>query len=260
MQKVIELIRNASRLMTECDRAEITAKGRSNFVTAADVAVQEYIRKGLTTLYPDYEFMSEEQENHPDFKKPMWILDPIDGTANFITHYHQSAISLALFQEGKVVFGVIYNPFTDEMFFAEKGKGAFCNGSPIHADHEVEFENAIIDLGTMPYYKDRAKEVGRMTEELILRAGDMRRIGSAALAMAYAAAGRTGAMLEGILQPWDFAAGLLIAEEAGAIVSDWKGSVLEPYKPSSVVVSGKKVYKSLLKLIEEVQNELDQTI
>jgi len=257
MKKVIELIRSASRLMTECNRAEVSVKGRSNFVTETDVAVQEFIKKGLTALYPDYGFMSEEQENAPDFKKPLWILDPIDGTANFITHYHQSAISLALFKEGEVVFGAVYNPFTEELFSAEKGKGAFCNGVPIYADNEVEFQNAIIDLGTMPYYKDRAKEVGRMTEELILRAGDMRRIGSAALAMVYAAAGRTAAMLEGILQPWDFAAGMLIAKEAGAFVSDWEGAPLDPRKPSSVLVAGEKVKDELLKLIREVQNELD---
>lgn len=257
MQNVIDLMGAASRLMTECNRAEVAVKGRSNFVTETDVAVQEFIREGLLALYPEYGFMSEEQENAPDYTKPLWILDPIDGTANFITHYHQSAISLALFQEGEVVFGAVYNPFTDELFSAQAGKGAFCNGAPIYADNEVEFQNAIIDLGTMPYYKDRAKEVGRMTEEIILRAGDMRRIGSAALAMVYAAAGRTGAMLEGILQPWDFAAGMLIAKEAGAIVSDWEGAPLDPRKPSSVVVGGKKVYKEVLTLIEEVQNELD---
>lgn len=257
MEKVIELMRKAASLMMNCNRAEVSVKGRSNFVTETDVAVQEFIKKGLLALYPDYGFMSEEQENAPDYKKPLWILDPIDGTANFITHYHQSAISLALFQEGEVVFGAVYNPFTEELFSAQAGKGAFCNGAPIHADNEVEFQNAIIDLGTMPYYKDRAKEVGRMTEELILRAGDMRRIGSAALAMVYAAAGRTGAMLEGILQPWDFAAGMLIAKEAGATVSDWRGAPLDPRKPSSVLVAGEKVKDDLLKLIEEVQNELD---
>ncbi|MBQ7096350.1 MAG: inositol monophosphatase [Clostridia bacterium] len=257
MQNVIDLMRAASRLMKECNRAEVSVKGRSNFVTETDVAVQESIKKGLTALYPDYGFMSEEQENAPDYQKPLWILDPIDGTANFITHYHQSAISLALFSKGEVVFGAVYNPFTEEFFSAEKGKGAFCNGVPIRSDNEVEFQNAIIDLGTMPYYKDRAKEVGRMTEELILRAGDMRRIGSAALAMVYAAAGRTAAMLEGILQPWDFAAGMLIAKEAGACVSDWEGAPLDPRKPSSVLVAGKKVKDELLKLIREVQNELD---
>lgn len=259
MKKVIELMRSVADLMVNCDRAAVSVKGRSNFVTETDVAVQEAMRKGLIALYPDYGFMSEEQENAPDFKKPLWILDPIDGTANFITHYHQSAISLALFKEGEVVFGAIYNPFTDELFSAEAGKGAFCNGAPISADDEVEFQNAIIDLGTMPYYKDRAKEVGRMTEEIILRAGDMRRIGSAALAMAYAAAGRTAAMLEGILQPWDFAAGMLIAKEAGAMVSDWDGAALDVRKPSAVLASGKKIHDELLRLIKDVRDELDQS-
>ncbi len=258
MKQILELLKEAGKLMTDCRRAEVAVKGRSNFVTDVDVAVQEFLRRGLQEQYPAYGFLSEEQENYPDFSKPLWILDPIDGTANFITHYHQSAISLGLFKDGEVVFGAVYNPFTEELFSAEKGKGAFCNGVPIHADNEVEFQNAIIDLGTMPYYKDRAKEVGRMTEELILRAGDMRRIGSAALAMVYAAAGRTAAMLEGLLQPWDFAAGMLIAQEAGAVVCDWQGKPLDPRKPSSVLAGGQKVYQDILKLIKEVQNnELD---
>ena len=213
------------------------------------------MRRGLQKLYPDYGFFSEEQENDPDYSKPIWILDPIDGTANFITHYHQSALSLALYAEGKVVFGAVYNPFTDELFTAESGKGAFCNGEPIHADNEVEMLDAIIDLGTMPYYKDRAAEVGRFATEIILRASDMRRNGSAALAMCYAAAGRTAAMMEGLLQPWDYAAGMLIAAEAGAIVSDWSGAPLDPKAPSAVLVSGEKVHPEILKMIKEVQNQ-----
>lgn len=258
MQKVLDLMRSAARIMMDTDRAEVAAKGRSNFVTEADVAVQEFMRQGLQSLYPDYGFLSEEQENHPDFSGPLWILDPIDGTANFITHYHQSAISLALYAEGKVVFGAIYNPFTDEMFTAEPGKGAFCNGAPIHADDETEMADALIDLGTMPYYKDRAREVGRFTAEIILRASDIRRIGSAALAMCYAAAGRTAAMMEGLLQPWDYAAGILIATEAGAIVSDWSGKPLDPRGPAAVLVSSQKIHSEILKMIKEVQgNELD---
>lgn len=256
MKQVLELMKEAGRLMTDpAHRAAVSAKGRSNFVTDVDVAVQEFMRRGLTALYPDYGFLSEEQENHPDFSRPVWILDPIDGTANFVSHYHQSAVSLALYSAGQVVFGAVYNPFTDEMFTAEPGKGAFCNGVSIRADNEVEFPQALIDLGTMPYYKDRAREVGRMVTEIILRASDMRRIGSAALAMCYAAAGRTAAMLEGLLQPWDFAAGMLIAAEAGAIVCDWGGAPLDPRNPSAVLVSGRKVYPELLKLIEEVQKQ-----
>ncbi|MBQ6823020.1 MAG: inositol monophosphatase [Clostridia bacterium] len=254
MKQVIELIREASRIMTDSDHAAVSVKSRSNFVTEADVGVQEFMRKGLQALYPGYGFFSEEQENDPDYSKPMWILDPIDGTANFITRYQQSALSLALYAEGKVVFGAVYNPFADELFTAEAGKGAFCNGKPIHVDDEVDFGNAIIDLGTMPYYKDRAVEVGRFAAEIILRASDIRRIGSAALAMCYAAAGRTAAMMEGILQPWDYAAGMLIATEAGGLVTDWSGAPLEPKAPAAVLVSTNKTQSEILKMIEEVQN------
>jgi myo-inositol-1(or 4)-monophosphatase len=256
MEKVFALLRAAGRLMTDpAARTEISVKGRSDFVTDRDVAVQEFIRKGLTELYPDYGFMSEEQENRPDYTKPLWILDPIDGTANFITHYRQSAVSLALYRDGKVVFGVVYNPFSEEMFTAELGKGAYVNGSPIRADNEVELPRALIDLGTAPYYKDRADEVGRLATAIILRASDLRRIGSAALAVCYAADGRTAAAMECILQPWDFAAAGLIATEAGAVVSDWQGNPLQYDKPCSVLVAGTNVYNDILKMIKEVTEQ-----
>ncbi len=252
MKQIIELIKEAARLMTDCDRAAVSAKGRSNFVTDVDVAVQEFMRHGLQKLYPTYGFFSEEQENHPDFEKPLWILDPIDGTANFVSHYRQSALSLALWQEGEVQFGAVYNPFTDELFTAEKGKGAFLNGNPIRADEQVSFEGALIDLGTMPYYKDWALTTAALAREIILRASDLRRCGSAALALCHAADGRVGAMMEGILQPWDYAAGALIAREAGAVVSNWKGEKLEPKAPSSVVAAAPQIYNKVLALIQEV--------
>ena len=255
MKDVLDLVREAAALMTAPRKVEVSAKGRSNFVTETDVAVQEFLRRGLQRLYPDYGFFSEEQENVADYSRPTWILDPIDGTANFITHYHQSAISLALYKERQVVFGVVYNPFTEEMFTAEQGKGAFCNGTPIHADDLVEFEDAISDLGTMPFYTDRAGEVGRFAAAIIRNASDIRRIGSAALAMVYAAAGRTAAMLEGVLQPWDYAAGMLIAQEAGAVVSDWQGNSLAPEAAAAVLVSSKKIHSSILNLIREVQKQ-----
>lgn len=254
MTRIYELICEAGKLVTAPATAEISAKGRGNFVTDRDVAVQEFIRKGLFALYPDYGFMSEEQENAPDYEQPLWILDPIDGTANFITAYGMSAISLALMVKGEVVFGAVYNPYTNELFSAEQGKGAFLNGAPIHADEGVEFEDALIDLGTMPYYKDRADEVGAMAAAIIKNASDIRRCGSAALAMCYAACGRTAAMMEGILQPWDYAAGLLIAKEAGAVSSDWEGEPLTAKAPSSVMVASKQIYQPLITLIREVLN------
>lgn len=252
MNEVIKLIKNAARLMTECDRAEVSVKGRSNFVTDADVAVQEFMRKGLQNLYPSYGFFSEEQENHPDFEQPLWILDPIDGTANFITHYQMSGLSLALWKDGAVQFGAVYNPFTDELFSAERGKGAFLNGTPIKVDAQVAFTDALIDLGTMPYYKDWAPTTGALAREIILQAGDLRRCGSAALALCYAASGRTAAMMEGLLNPWDFAAGSLIAREAGAIVTNWQGEAVDPKAPSSVLASAPQLHQKLLTIIQEV--------
>lgn len=245
-------MKEVSRLMTEADRTEVSVKGRSNFVTDRDVAVQEAMREGLLKLYPDYGFFSEEQENSNDFSAPTWLLDPIDGTANFIAHTRQSAISLALWKEGEVVFGAVYNPFTDEMFTAEKGKGAFLNGNPIHTDTSISLTEALIELGTMPYYKERSREVGNLATAILLKASDLRRCGSAALACCYVAEGRLGAMIEGVLQPWDFAAGILIAREAGAVTCDWAGKPLDPRKASSVLISAPQIQKDVFKLIREV--------
>lgn len=238
--------------MTSVDRAEVSVKGRSNFVTDCDVAVQEFMKKGLRELYPDYAFFSEEHENCKDFDGPTWILDPIDGTANFIAHYRQSAISLGLWQEGGIVFGAVYNPFTEEMFTAERGKGAFLNGVPIRADGEVDFQNALIELGTMPYHKNRAQEVGRMATEIILRASDLRRSGSAALSLCCVAAGRTGGFLEGILQPWDYAAGSLIVEEAGALVTDWEGNPVVFNEARPVICAAPQLYDALMEMVRDV--------
>lgn len=238
--------------MTEADRAEVSVKGRSNFVTDRDIAVQEAMREGLLKLYPDYGFFSEEQENCNDFSTPTWILDPIDGTANFIAHTRQSAISLALWQEGEPVFGAVYNPFTDEMFTAERGKGAFLNGTPIHTDRSIALTEALIELGTMPYHKDRSREVGNLATAILLKASDLRRCGSAALACCYVAEGRLGAMVEGILQPWDFAAGMLIAHEAGAVSCDWAGKPLDPRRASAVLIAAPQLRDDVLKLIREV--------
>lgn len=233
-------------------KAQVSRKGRSNYVTDADVAVQEFLRTSLIEQFPDYGFFSEEQENHPDFTRPLWILDPIDGTANFITRYRTSAVSLALHKPEGVVFGAVYNPFTDELYTATRGKGAYLNGQPIHAEQKLPLCDLLVDMGTMPYYKDRAVEMGKMATALVLNASDLRRCGSAALALCHMAEGRIGAMMEGILSPWDYAAGSLIAAEAGACVTDWKGQPLSCKQNSSVLAIGKQAQTEMLALIKEV--------
>lgn len=252
MEQIKKLLRDAGALMTGARDAQVSKKGRSNYVTDTDVAVQEFLREALNARYPGYGFFSEEQENHPDFSRPVWILDPIDGTANFISRYRQSAISLALYERGTVALGAVYNPFTQELFSAERGGGAFLNDQPIQAERQAALEDVLVDLGTMPYYKDRAEEVGRLATAILLRASDLRRCGSAALALCHTADGRIGGMMEGSLNPWDYAAGMLIASEAGARVTDWEGNPLSCRNAASVLAAGNGLHPALLKLIREV--------
>ncbi len=259
MEQLIEIIKEAGRIMTAGGQVQATCKGRSNFVTNMDVAVQEFLRKELKRLTPDFYLLSEEQENHPDFSRPVWILDPIDGTANFIAHYGQSAISLALCIEGRIQKGLVYNPFSGEMYTAELGKGAWKNGEKLPPCKQgAPLCTLLVDLGTAPYDKNRAEEAGRLATALLLQAADLRRLGSAALALCYVAEGRTGGFLEGILNPWDYAAGALIASEAGAQVGDWNGEALCYDRATSVLAAQADVFQELLLLIQGVRkNAMD---
>ena len=167
-----------------------------------------------------------------------FIVDPIDGTTNFIKDYHVSCISVGLLEDGEVKIGVIYNPYLDEMFWAVKGKGAYCNGRRIHVS-EQPLGNGLILFGASPYYKELHKKSFEMAYELFSPALDIRRSGSAALDLCSIAAGRAELYFELKLSPWDYAAGSLIVEEAGGIVTTVEGEKLSFDRPCSVMAKNK---------------------
>lgn len=209
------IIKGASRIMLEQENAKARQKdGHSNFVTEADIAVQEYLREKLLAYLPDSLFFAEEQENTPLTDTPTWMVDPIDGTTNFMRGRRFSAISVALMENKQPVLGLIYNPYTGEMFRAEKGKGATLNGTPIAPAH-TPFEHAIVTIGTSPYNPKYAEVSMRAALQFLFQAGDLRRTGSAALELAEVACGRTDVFYEMSLAPWDYAAGCLLVQEAG---------------------------------------------
>ena len=255
-EKITEAMREAGKIMLSADRVERSVKekaGSANFVTEYDVAVQNYLIDKISKLLPEAYFFAEEKENDVDIEqvKYCFVIDPIDGTANFINGYRRSTISVALLCFGEAVFGAIYDPYQKEMFSAIAGKGAFLNGKPIHVS-ERPLERALIVFGTSPYHKPSlANDTFSLAKELFLVANDLRRTGSAALDLANFAAGRSDIFFECLLQLWDIAAGCLIVKEAGGIVTDLAGRPISMRGASSVLAASEHLRSSILKITEK---------
>ena len=219
LAKLERIIRDAGEvILSKHSALKVTAKeGHANFVTDMDVSIQQFLLGRLQELCPGSAFISEEKENSPLTDADTWIIDPVDGTSNLIHDLRLSAISVALFRDRAPLLACIYNPFTDEMFTAERGKGAFLNGSPIHVS-DRPMGQALVGFGTSPYYHPKYQEITLdIAAEFLRCAVDIRRLGSAALDLAYIACGRFDVFYELHLKPWDVAAGSLLIQEAGGI-------------------------------------------
>ena len=238
VEAICELVRECGQFIKGADRSHLridSKSGRANFVTEYDKKVQERLRTGLLEIMPDAHFIGEEgsaQEFSPSGK--FFIVDPIDGTTNFIKDYRASCISVGLVVDGTAELGVIYNPYSDEMFSAMRDDGAFCNGKRLHVSSEP-LENALVIFGTSPYREDLTDRTFNLACAYFKKAVDVRRSGSAALDMCAVAAGRAELFFELSLSPWDYAAGALIVKEAGGLVSDIDGEELAYDRQSSVV-------------------------
>ncbi len=237
------LLKKAGKLFADRNAAAHTReKGIADYVTEVDFAVQQFIRGRLEELYPEVQFLSEEKSNEEIDKNGLvWVLDPVDGTTNLIHDYRASVISLALMQEGSVVLGMIYNPYTDELFSAQKGKGSYCNGQKIEVSGAETIEKCLIAIGTSPYYKEMAEENFKVFQAIFKDCQDIRRSGSAALDLAYVACGRIEAYFERNLKIWDYAAGMLLVREAGGRVTDYGGNDADTEMISDIAAANPKV-------------------
>ncbi len=256
-QKLINIMKNAGEIMLcahNIDDDSISSKeGSANFVTVFDVKVQDYLMSEIKALVPDALFIAEEKKNDPSvlMGEHCFIIDPIDGTTNFIHDYRHSCISLAMFSGGQAVFGAVYDPYLGELFSAEKGMGAFLNGKPMKVSSRP-MSDAIVAYGTSPYYKDvLCEKTFELTKELFNRCADIRRCGSAALDLAYTAAGRNDLFFEFLLSPWDIAAGYLLITEAGGIITDMQGKEIDFSAPCPVIASSKKLYSEFLDIAKK---------
>lgn len=225
----------------------VREKGVADYVTQVDLAVQDFMKKELHTLAPEIQFLGEETGLQRMDADSYWILDPVDGTTNLMHDYQHSVVSLALCHKQEIVLGIVYDPFHDELFSAVKGEGSFLNGKPIHVSAAKTLSETIIGVGTAK--RELAKENFARFLKVYEKAQDIRRIGSAALELAYTACGRQGGYFEVYLNPWDYAAGMLLVEEAGGKVSDWDGRKLDPAQGGQVVGTNGQVHDELLHLL-----------
>lgn len=242
------LIREAGEIMRSVPdevRDHPTCKeGSSNFVTAYDLKVQEFLKAGLTPLFPEAHFFAEEDgvSSRPLESGYTFIIDPIDGTTNFMCGYDHSAVSVGLLLDGEPLFGGVYDPYREEYFFAVKGQGAYRNGRPIEVSRRP-VERGIVSIGSAPYRKATLSSLMlAMTGELFAAFADFRRSGSAALDICHVACGRLDAFCEPVLSPWDYAAGSVILSEAGGVSSAFSGRPLDMSAPSSCVFGSALAY------------------
>lgn len=251
-EKVRKIITETGHYLAGASISQTTCKGgNANFVTDLDVLVQNRLVKALTPLLPDAAFLLEESDEIPDQADYTWVIDPIDGTKNFINHYNESAISVALIYRNTGLLGMVFNPFKDEFFSALKGQGAYLNGAPIHVS-DSDLSKAIICLGTAPYYTELHEKVIRCMEALYPLCGDFRRSGSAALDLCYVACGRADAFIEYRLCAWDYAAASIIIQEAGGCVSSTDLPAWDYTAQSGVLAGGPVLFADFEKTIKAI--------
>lgn len=250
LQDIIALVKQTKTFVENREMAgHIKVKGPADYVTQVDTDIQKFLACELGKLAPDIQFLGEEEGLHEMSGDTYWILDPIDGTTNLIHDYQHSVVSLGLYDKGEITLGVVYDPYRDDVYHAQKGKGSFLNGTPIHVSEAETLGTTIVTIGTSPYDRELTEANFRRFQRVFEKSQDIRRTGSAALDLAYVACGRTGGFFETLLSPWDFAAGMLLVIEAGGRVTNFAGEPLDLLGRGSVAASNGKVHEELLGLM-----------
>ena len=239
-----------NRAALEIENLQVARKGQSDYVTQVDRAAEDAIKEILLEAYPNHGILAEESCSTNAEAEFQWIIDPLDGTTNFIHGFPQYAVSIALTQNGQLAHGVIYDTMRNELFTASKGRGAFLNDRRIRVSRSDRLADSLIGTGFPYRVFDRVDNYMGAFKELTEKTAGMRRPGAASLDLAYVAAGRLDGFWEFGLSPWDMAAGTLMILEAGGFVTDLKGD--SDYLNSGDVVAGApKIHPPLLQIVQK---------
>jgi myo-inositol-1(or 4)-monophosphatase len=251
---MIKAARKAGRTLKrdfgEVEHLQVSLKGPANFVTAADRRAEEILHDELTRARPGYGFVGEEGGRREGADKThMWIVDPLDGTSNFLHGIPQFAVSIALEREGTIVAGLIYNPANDELFTGERGKGAFLNDQRLRVAARQRLNDAVIACG-LPHHGKGDLALFRSEFAAVQdKVAGLRRFGAATLDLAWVAAGRLDGYWERNISPWDMAAGLLLVREAGGYVTDIDGGE-DMLAKGHVLAGNETMHRELLRLLK----------
>ncbi|HJP08393.1 MAG TPA: inositol monophosphatase family protein [Arenicellales bacterium] len=234
------------------DRIEVTQKGRNDFVSQADTEAEEIALEILLKAYPEHGVVAEESGRR-EGGEYTWVIDPLDGTTNFIHGFPQFAVSIAVLKGSTIEHGVIYDPLRNELFTSSRGQGAQLNDRRIRVSNCGLLELALLGTGFPFRELDRLDQWVKAFRTLTRRSAGIRRTGSAALDLAYVAAGRMDGFWEFGLQPWDMAAGALLIREAGGLISDPAGSQ-DFLDSGNVVTANPRIFNDLLRIIAKHHN------
>ncbi|MFK8113286.1 MAG: inositol monophosphatase family protein [Rubripirellula sp.] len=258
LQVAIEAARaGAVELMSRRDSRVVSEKAPKDLVTDADLASQKAIRAILLDAFSDYVFVGEEEgENDPidsvrrgdPDAPPCWVVDPLDGTINYVHRLQSFAVSIGLYAAGKMRLGVIFDPVAGEMFTAIDGMGAKCNDQPIHASDCQDLSNALLACSFPAGVQGGDPEVARFVR-VLERCRSLRRLGSCALNMCYVAAGRLDGYWATNVSAWDSAAGTVIAREAGAQLTAYNGGEMDDWNPKFCVTASEPLHNTIVSLL-----------
>lgn len=240
-----------NRASFDIDRVKVSEKGRNDFVTEVDQAAEAAVIDVLKNAYPDHAILAEESgasANLHDGQENVWIIDPIDGTTNFIHGFPTYCVSIALKQRGQITQAVVYDPNRNDLFTATKGAGAYLNEKRIRVSRRDKMPEALIGTGFPFRDTESLDEYVKMFKIMSTRCAGLRRPGSAALDLAYVAAGRLDGFFEKGLKPWDIAAGALLITEAGGIVSNFAGEA-DYLEHGDVIAGTPKIFAQMVHLL-----------
>lgn len=247
------LLRNINKL----EALNVVQKGRMDYASEVDADAEKVIVKELKRAYPEYGILGEEGGVQGNSGRYMWVIDPLDGTSNYLRGFPHYCVSIALVENGEPLDAVIFDPLRNELFTASRGSGAVLNDRRIRVTDRKDLAGAMIHTGFPPRERERVSTQLKCVDSLLTQAEDIRRTGSAALDLAYVACGRADAYFEAGVKAWDIAAGVLLVREAGGRVCDFKGAT--PARMDDRGPDGRQIVAGNIKVSDALQKVIVNT-